>query len=175
MCVPARNVCVCYGLWNPPTASLPNCISAPRVASWWKTQRISFHSSSCALVPVGVVNLATCVSSLRRRGWWKKPSPIFWIWTAIMSILHTAPLNISHTFENPAFSWSWQALVVTFVNTTAFFFHEGVWRHGIFVSRRTENKHDTRNPEIRFNSTSQMTTSTLLKCFQKSVPYASDV
>ncbi len=57
---PARNVCVCYGLWNPPTASLPNCISAPRVASWPKTQRISFHSSSCALVSVGVVNLASC-------------------------------------------------------------------------------------------------------------------
>ncbi len=34
--------------------------------------------------------------------------------------------------------------VVTFVNTTAFFFREGVWRHGIFVSRRTENKRDTR-------------------------------
>ncbi len=31
-------------------------------------------------------------SNLRRRGWWKKPSPIFWIWTAI-SILHTAPLR----------------------------------------------------------------------------------
>ncbi len=61
MCGPARNVCVCYGLWNPPTASLPNCISAPRVASWRKTQHISFHSSSRALVPVGVVNLASCV------------------------------------------------------------------------------------------------------------------
>ncbi len=60
MCGPARNVCVCYGLWNPPTASLPNCISAPRVASWRKTLRISFHSSSCASVPVGVLNLATC-------------------------------------------------------------------------------------------------------------------
>ncbi len=63
---------VCYGLWNPPTACLPNCILAPRVASWRKTQRISFHSSSCALVPVGVVNLATCLSSLRRRGRVKK-------------------------------------------------------------------------------------------------------
>ncbi len=52
---------VCYGLWNPPTASLPNCISIPRVASWRKTHFISFHSSSCALVPVGFVNLATCV------------------------------------------------------------------------------------------------------------------
>ncbi len=50
----------CLCLWNPPTASLPNCISAPRVASWRKTQRISFHSTSCALVPVGVVNLASC-------------------------------------------------------------------------------------------------------------------
>ncbi len=172
MCVPGRNVCVCFGLWNPPTASLPNCIWkwnwkwrdirpsmvthtrnlcsafdpskvhthssehtpgavgshlccgtwgavggsvpcsrapqswywgwresavhslppptipagpetrtrnlwitsptlsplghdfwlwAPRVASWRKTQRISFHSSSSALVPVGVINLATCI------------------------------------------------------------------------------------------------------------------
>ncbi len=34
--------------------------------------------------------------------------------------------------------------VVTFVNMTAFFFCEGVWRHGIFVSRWTENKRDTR-------------------------------
>ncbi len=33
--------------------------------------------------------------------------------------------------------------VITFVNTTAFFFREGVWRHGIFVSRWTENKSDT--------------------------------
>ncbi len=52
---------VCYGLWNPPTASLTNCISAPRVASWWKRQRISCHSWSSVLVPVGVVNVATCV------------------------------------------------------------------------------------------------------------------
>ncbi len=29
-----------------------------------------------------------------------------------------------------------KAFVVTFVNTTAFFFREGVWRHSIFVSRR---------------------------------------
>ncbi len=44
-------------------------------------------------------------------------------------------LNISHTFENPALIWSWEAFVITVVNTTAFFFCEGVWRHGIFVSR----------------------------------------
>ncbi len=25
-------------------------------------------------------------SSLRRRGWWKKTSPIFWIWTAILTV-----------------------------------------------------------------------------------------
>ncbi len=52
---------VCFGLWNPPTAKLANCISAHQFASWWKTQRISCHSSSCALVPVGVFNLATCM------------------------------------------------------------------------------------------------------------------
>ncbi len=49
MCVLGQNVWVCFGLCNLPTASLHNCISAPRVASWGKTQRISFHSSSCAL------------------------------------------------------------------------------------------------------------------------------
>ncbi len=38
-------------------------------------------------------------------------------------------LNISHTFENPAFSRPDKRFVVTFVNTTDFFFHEGVWRH----------------------------------------------
>ncbi len=52
-------------------------------------------------------------------------------------------LNISHTFENPAFSWSWQALVVTVVNSTAFFFREGVWHHGIFVSRQNVKECDT--------------------------------
>ncbi len=61
MRVPGRNVSLCFGLWNPPTASLPNCISASRVASWRKTQHISCHSSSCVLIPVCVVNLATCV------------------------------------------------------------------------------------------------------------------
>ncbi len=105
MRVPARNVCVCYGLWNPPTASLPNCISAPRVASWRKIQRISFNSSSCALVPVVVINLATCLcaSKLKRRGWWKKPSPIFWIWTAIPSVNPTYSIfNVqkTHYFSN---------------------------------------------------------------------------
>ncbi len=44
MCVQCRKVCLCFGLCNPPTASLPNCISAPRVVSCWKTQRISFQS-----------------------------------------------------------------------------------------------------------------------------------
>ncbi len=60
------------------------------------------------------------------------------------SMLRT--LNIPHTFENPAFSWPWfvKEFVVTVVNTTAFFFREGVWRHGIFVSRWTENKRNTR-------------------------------
>ncbi len=39
-CAVRPGMSVCYGLWNPPTASLPNCISAPRVASWRKTQRM---------------------------------------------------------------------------------------------------------------------------------------
>ncbi len=46
-----------------------------------------FNLSSCALVPVGVVNLATCVciKSEEEGPGGKKPSPIFWIWTAIPS------------------------------------------------------------------------------------------
>ncbi len=46
---------------TPPTASLPNCISARWVASWQKTQRISCHLLSRALVSVEVLNMATCV------------------------------------------------------------------------------------------------------------------
>ncbi len=34
--------------------------------------------------------------------------------------------NVSHTFEKPAFIWSWSSLIITVVNTTAFFFHEGL-------------------------------------------------
>ncbi len=100
MCVPARNVCVCYGLWNPPTASLPNCISAPGVASWGKHSVFHFiHCHVRSFLLVSLIWHPAHASSLRRRGWWKKPSPIFWIWTAIpssiaVSILHTAPLNV---------------------------------------------------------------------------------
>ncbi len=57
------------------------------------------------------------------------------------SMLRT--LNISHTFENPAFSWSWQALVVTFVTRRISSFCEGVWLHGIFVSRQNVKERDT--------------------------------
>ncbi len=35
-------------------------------------------------------------SSLRRRGWWKKPSPIFWIWTAIPSSTAGCQSYIQH-------------------------------------------------------------------------------
>ncbi len=41
-------------------------------------------------------------------------------------------LNILHTFEKPAF-----------VNMAAFFFREGVWRHGIIDSRRNVKERDT--------------------------------
>ncbi len=51
------------------------------------------------------------------------------------------------------------------VNTMAFFFHEGVWRHGIFVSRRNVKERDTHLPEILYNSTNPMMTSKLPKCF----------
>ncbi len=35
-------------------------------------------------------------SNLRRRGWWKKPSPIFWIWTAIPSSTARCQSYIQH-------------------------------------------------------------------------------
>ncbi len=67
---------------------------------------------------------------------------------ARMYIIHCSRYTLlfhrwSHTFENPAFIWSWEAFVVTVVNTTAFFFREGVWHHGIFVSRRNVKECDT--------------------------------
>ncbi len=78
-------------------------------------------------------------------------------------------------FWKVSVSWSWQALVVS-CKHDGFFFREGVWRHGIFVSRQNVKERDTHvSPEILYNSTNPMMTSKLLKCFQISVPYASDV
>ncbi len=54
MCIQLVNTM--YPTWLEHTS-----ISAPRVASWRKTQRISCDSLSCSLVPVGVFNLATCL------------------------------------------------------------------------------------------------------------------
>ncbi len=87
LCVPGQNVGLCFGLWNPPTASLPNCISAPRVTSWRETPGISFQSSSYALDLVGVINLATCACLWVWGGGagWKKPSTIIWFWAVIPS------------------------------------------------------------------------------------------
>lgn len=45
-------------------------------------------------------------------------------------------------FECPVFSLSWEAVIVTVVKTTAFFFREGVWHHNGFVSRLTIIKCD---------------------------------
>ncbi len=87
LCVPGQNVGLFFGLWNPPTASLPNCISAPRVTSWRETPRISFQSSSYVLDLVGVINLATCACLCVWGGGagWKKPSTIIWFWAVIPS------------------------------------------------------------------------------------------
>ncbi len=90
MCIPCQNVCLCFGLCNPPTASLPNCISAPRDASWQKTQRFHFSHGSCQ---GRCARFCWCLQSGNLRvpqvwgggAGWKKPSPIFWIWTAIPS------------------------------------------------------------------------------------------
>ncbi len=73
----------CWSLFwfvRPAHCQFTNCISAPRVASWRKTWCISFQSSSCALVSVGVINLATCVC-IKSEEEGPVPSPVFWIWT----------------------------------------------------------------------------------------------
>ncbi len=54
------------------------------------------------------------------------------LWDVFLKILCR---ELQSCRENPALIWSWEAFVVTVVHTTAFFFCEGVWRHGIFVSR----------------------------------------
>ncbi len=78
-------------------------------------------------------------------------------------------MNISHTFEKPAFIWSWSCHHSC--KHDSFLLFWGVWRHGIFVSSwRTWH---TRLPEILYNSTNHRTTSKLLKCFHFSVLYAS--
>ncbi len=56
-----------------------------------KTQHIYFHSSSCALVSVGVVNLATCVCvKSEEEGLGEKKHLQYFEFG--LSILHTAPL-----------------------------------------------------------------------------------
>ncbi len=84
-------------------------------------------------------------------------------------------LNISHTFENPAFSWLWQALVVSCKHDSFLLSWGGLApRHFCFQVERSRTWH-TSLPEILYNSTNPTTTLKLLKCFQISVPYASDV
>ncbi len=73
MCIPARNVCVCYGLWNPSTASLPNCISAPGLPVGVKHSVFNlFHLHVRSFLLVSSIWQPVCASSLRRRGWVKK-------------------------------------------------------------------------------------------------------
>ncbi len=48
---------MCYGLWNPPTASFPNCISALAGLPVGRKHSV-FNFIS---FPVGVVSRATCV------------------------------------------------------------------------------------------------------------------
>ncbi len=86
-------------------------------------------------------------------------------------------LNISHTFEIPAFTWpdkrsssplkTWQlSSFVRGIGATA----------SLFSGRTLKNaQRCIRLPEILYNSTNPMTTSKLLKCFHFCVSYASDV
>ncbi len=98
MCFPCRDVCLCFGLFNPPTASLPNCISnCIQVASWQKTQRISFQSWK---LPRKVRAFLWChqsgnlrVGQVRRRGRVKKdPLQYFGLQYLVQ------PLSVNPTF-----------------------------------------------------------------------------
>ncbi len=61
MCVQARNVCVCYGLWNPPTASLSNCISAPGLPVGGKRSIFNFiHRHVCSFLLVSLIWQPVC-------------------------------------------------------------------------------------------------------------------
>ncbi len=78
MCVPARNVCVCYGLWNPPTASLPNVFRHPGLPVGGKHSVFHFiHHHVCSFLLVSLIWQPARASSLRRRGWWKKKLQYF--------------------------------------------------------------------------------------------------
>ncbi len=79
----------------------------------------------------------------------------------------TQPVS-SLSFENPVFSWFWYAVIVTVVDSSAFFLPVGVIHDG-FVSRRMVKEHDTHTSPR--NPVEQMTTSKLLKWWPFFVPY----
>ncbi len=74
----------------------------------------------------------------------------------------------SLSFENPVFSWFWYAVIVTVVDSSAFFLPVGVLHDG-FVCRRMVKEHDTHTSPR--NPVEQMTTSKLLKWWPFFVPY----
>ena len=54
------------------------------------------HRQVCSFLLVSSIWQPACASSLRRRGRVKKPSPIFWIWTAIPSSTTLCQSYIQH-------------------------------------------------------------------------------
>ncbi len=99
ICIPCRNVCLCFGLCNPPTASLPNCISVPRVASWRKTQRISSQSWKLHLfLLVSSIWQPACASSLRRRRGAGEKKPLQYFEFGLQYLVQ--PLGVNPTYSN---------------------------------------------------------------------------
>ncbi len=116
---------------------------------------INCHVRSFLLV--SLIWHPACASNLRRRGWWKKPSPIFWIWTAIpSSTLHTAPLRIhllSYRSRGTLMSYTDHSAQRRFKLNTSIGF---LLPRGGLASSWNIKERDTHLPEIFYNWTNPM-------------------
>ncbi len=96
MCIPGRNVGLCFGLWNPPTASLLNCISAPGLPAGGKHS--VFHVIPRHVRSFLLVSLIWQPACAWEEGLGEK-NPLQYFEFGL-SILHTAPLKNFHNLFN---------------------------------------------------------------------------
>ncbi len=97
MCVPGPNVGLCFGLWDPPTASLPIVFRHPRLPVGGKHGVFHFsHRHVHSFLLVSSIWQPVYASSLRRRD--QYPLQYFEFG---LSILHTAPLILANIGESP--------------------------------------------------------------------------
>ncbi len=82
MCVPGRNVGLCFGLWNPPTASFPILFRHPGLPIAGKHSVFHVIHRHVRSFLFGVINLATCmcVKSEEERPGEKNPLQYFEFW-----------------------------------------------------------------------------------------------